>query len=411
MRSSILVLSGHTVENGSLYPMYEFRHLTFQEYLTARAIVDGFYPDRAETDDLVSVLQPYARRQEWKEVVPLTAVLAGREARGLISYLADQARFESQQNQITPEPPSIASVELLVRCIADEVQIAPNLLEASLEVVVRHWTTPDRLIIELASSRYGEVLLRICRRLYTGFGGDLLAIGGALGCAALVRFGWKPSFSLEETPIAKIDECLDSTDPLEKALGCLIAMYLGWFMRRGTPGPERDKIRAQIADQAQKWGQKIWPLLDSGTPFLQFPAIWAGNWLRRLGAWGSDIDVVSLNKLVDIWKSSEIPELQYVAAWSISDLPFKDRDAIRLDASAELVELVQSSVNSPEAPLWARAKKKAALILAYYMKAPWTDEQLTEKIRETDSFFSREAMLKSLGQQPGARTAKPRRIR
>jgi predicted NACHT family NTPase len=37
LRSSLMILSGHVIEQGTLYPMYEFRHLTFQEYLAARA--------------------------------------------------------------------------------------------------------------------------------------------------------------------------------------------------------------------------------------------------------------------------------------------------------------------------------------------------------------------------------------
>ncbi len=41
------MVSGYDLEDGSLVPMYEFRHLTFQEYLTARAIVDGYYPAHA----------------------------------------------------------------------------------------------------------------------------------------------------------------------------------------------------------------------------------------------------------------------------------------------------------------------------------------------------------------------------
>ena len=47
LRSSILMLSGHEIEDGTLYSMYEFRHLTFQEYLAAKAVVDGYYPNGA----------------------------------------------------------------------------------------------------------------------------------------------------------------------------------------------------------------------------------------------------------------------------------------------------------------------------------------------------------------------------
>lgn len=58
-RSSILILSGNIIEDGTIYPLYEYRHLTFQEYLAAKAIVDGYYQDRQDGDTLLSVLMPY----------------------------------------------------------------------------------------------------------------------------------------------------------------------------------------------------------------------------------------------------------------------------------------------------------------------------------------------------------------
>ena len=50
---------GHSVENGRLVENFEFRHLTFQEFLAARALVQGWYPGFQETDTLASVLEPH----------------------------------------------------------------------------------------------------------------------------------------------------------------------------------------------------------------------------------------------------------------------------------------------------------------------------------------------------------------
>ncbi|MBR1175528.1 hypothetical protein JQ617_16315 [Bradyrhizobium sp. KB893862 SZCCT0404] len=43
LRSSLLVEAGHQLEGSSLVPFYQFRHLTFQEYLAAVAAVEGHY--------------------------------------------------------------------------------------------------------------------------------------------------------------------------------------------------------------------------------------------------------------------------------------------------------------------------------------------------------------------------------
>jgi predicted NACHT family NTPase len=45
-RSSLLMMSGLDVEDGQLVEFFEFRHLTFQEFLTARAMVEGWHPER-----------------------------------------------------------------------------------------------------------------------------------------------------------------------------------------------------------------------------------------------------------------------------------------------------------------------------------------------------------------------------
>ncbi|GAA0567255.1 hypothetical protein GCM10010172_59050 [Paractinoplanes ferrugineus] len=49
-RTGILVQTGHVRSAGRLVPLFEFRHLTFQEYLTAQALVQAHFPGRAAED-------------------------------------------------------------------------------------------------------------------------------------------------------------------------------------------------------------------------------------------------------------------------------------------------------------------------------------------------------------------------
>ena len=56
-RSSLLSLSGHTLEDGQLRATYEFKHLTFQEYLAALAAAQGYYPNHEDGERLVDVLE------------------------------------------------------------------------------------------------------------------------------------------------------------------------------------------------------------------------------------------------------------------------------------------------------------------------------------------------------------------
>ena len=50
-RSSLLVLSGHMLTDGGIVPIYEFKHLTFQEYLAALALVNRWLPKMRSRKD------------------------------------------------------------------------------------------------------------------------------------------------------------------------------------------------------------------------------------------------------------------------------------------------------------------------------------------------------------------------
>jgi hypothetical protein len=98
-RSGLLVLSGHKVEEGRLVPVYEFRHLTFQEYLTAKAVVDGYYPDQKNGDTLELKLGPYLFDPAWFEVILLAGILAGRRASPLVVSIVDELEGDLQRRE------------------------------------------------------------------------------------------------------------------------------------------------------------------------------------------------------------------------------------------------------------------------------------------------------------------------
>ena len=58
----MLSLTGHEIEAGRTVPLYEFKHLTFQEYLTALAVVDRNLPPALAERSIVDILQPHLLR-------------------------------------------------------------------------------------------------------------------------------------------------------------------------------------------------------------------------------------------------------------------------------------------------------------------------------------------------------------
>src|ERR1039458_8114161 len=140
-RSSLLMQTGHQRTDGMLEPVYEFRHLTFQEYLAARGYVEEQYPGRDSGQSLAGALESHFEEQPWLEVIPLAAVLAGRKAEELTKRLTAACKLRNPplQGTIPEELNDDPLGILLLQCILDEVQVtAPTLRAALLELASNH---------------------------------------------------------------------------------------------------------------------------------------------------------------------------------------------------------------------------------------------------------------------------------
>jgi hypothetical protein len=144
-RSSLLVEAGHQVEAGQTVPFYQFRHLTFQEYLAAVAAAEGHYTSYEKTDSVLNPLVDHLTAEEWKEVVPMAAVLARKQAEPLMAALVTRGgelRRLVEANELAPElvewrqhPYRLpAPVARLVQCLIEEADPAPETLTASLQL-------------------------------------------------------------------------------------------------------------------------------------------------------------------------------------------------------------------------------------------------------------------------------------
>jgi hypothetical protein len=91
LRSSLVVEAGHVAEGGKTVPFYQFRHLTFQEYLAAVAAVEGHHSGYTEEETLLAPLGDVVLTDEWKEVIPMAAVLARKKAQPLLAELVSRS--------------------------------------------------------------------------------------------------------------------------------------------------------------------------------------------------------------------------------------------------------------------------------------------------------------------------------
>jgi len=376
LRSSILIFSGYSVEQGTLYPMYEFRHLTFQEYLTARAIVDGYYPDRKEGDTILSILEPHLENLNWKEVIPLAAILAGRNVQPLIQRLIEKSKnlkepyFRQHGDKADP-------VRQLEQCFLDEVQVAPDLLEEGLEWIARRSEGPSSAIAELYNGKYGHVLLKVVQQGYLNFKEDLMQLGGALCSIALEQIGWNNKLTTEKAD--KIVDFLKSDNLLEKACGALMAMSIahgGKYRNYQVGNPPFKEMR--------KIGDAIVPLLFTEEARLHLATAWAFAWLGAGNFWSPENCPEMLYRLFTISKESNKRDIRFVARWAFCDLPIIDRNLNPFPTNDQKLIAEIKRLHSIKRTRTYRAmrNKEASLIAGFYTKAPWSDSKLKNLILE-----------------------------
>jgi hypothetical protein len=378
LRSSILILSGHEIEQGTLCPMYEFRHLTFQEYLTARAIVEGYYPNRKNEDTVLVVLKPHLEDENWKEVAPLAAVLAGRDVNPLIEHLTECCKGLERLVYFDEFSP----VSLLGQCFLDEIQVSPALLEEGLEWIARRQRGPFPLIRDLYHGKYGEVLTRVVQNAYTNFTTDLLQLGNALGDITLEQIKWRGK--IEPEIVMRIMSLLKSENLLQKAAGALAIMDIAFFFR-----PElSDRKRSTLDKESlRKLGDEILPLLHSEEPYVYFSASWAFAWLGHGEYWSPEHNPDVLSRLLTIWKEFTQPRIQRQATWAIMELPIIDRalNPFR-EPDQGIIEFINNWYSMKEGPFERKFRKCASLVIGIYLKKPWTDERLAELVAEELKF-------------------------
>src|SRR5262249_35031552 len=59
-RTSLIIEAGEAKHDGRMAPVYEFRHLTFQEYLAGLALVEGRFPGHDRDSKLAQRVAPLA---------------------------------------------------------------------------------------------------------------------------------------------------------------------------------------------------------------------------------------------------------------------------------------------------------------------------------------------------------------
>lgn len=146
-RTGILIEAGEVRHKGRLLPVFEFRHLTFQEYLAALALVDGRFPERDKSKNLANYIGPLAGQTydsadefnretlftgNWHEVLRMCLACCGDDDvdDALMAILTPK---EDEYPEKTVHPRAI----LAALCLADEPNVSDNVAHEVLSSFVR----------------------------------------------------------------------------------------------------------------------------------------------------------------------------------------------------------------------------------------------------------------------------------
>jgi len=342
-RSSLLIMSGHKqLEDSSLTPIYEFLHLSFQEYLTAKAVVDKSLPSNMHNKTNLEILQPYILKENWKEVIPLVSVLSKRDNKDLIKYLISEskksANISKEDNQKRLDehryPPS-----LLGNCIANEIQINPDLLKQALEWYAKNrYNIYDERITEvILKGKFGNTFKDVLKNIFFSSYDDsfVSSIGGLLGETFILQLSSQGNCNILES----IKQEINSDNKVNSCIGisALMSYAFNYNIKIGDMETCNEKEYNAITTDILN---RLLELIKLNDDHYKFLIAWAIAWIYNKEETQKyiQIDNELICELINIWLYSNEYNLNRVSAWALNQVFKAEKDILNYINTIEYIE-------------------------------------------------------------------------
>jgi len=310
-RSSLLIMAGHKrLDSGNIVAVYEFLHLSFQEYLTAKAIVKKFIPQSDIENKVVDIIKPNVNNENWKEVIPLAAVLLERDTKDLIDYLISEAKALASKEKKEGRQKGKFAPSLLGSCLANEIQISPNLLGTAIEWYAKNNETRQGVqknTETILNSKFGDEYRKRVKACFFENYEDHFApqLAWAVGEVFI--------HDLEKAETEIFSNVLMTLQEGEKVDSCIAILGLTEFIFGKIK--KSDKSPAQSQNELF---EKISNLFHAKDKQLNFSISWCVAWAGSRGILPKNIDPKFLIKLISSWVISKDYNLRRLNSWALS---------------------------------------------------------------------------------------------
>jgi len=400
-RSSLLMQTGHSPVQGVPEPIYEFRHLTFQEYLAARGYVEEQYPNRGEGKSLADMLESHFKDERWREVITLAAVLAGRKAEELIKQLTAALEHLDIQPFLKKRRDDPLG-QLLYQCLRDEVQVtAPVLRKALLELARSPKQLRRRLepgwIERTLDSKFGRVFREVVAKRYLDGDVGFEEYNGTLKAIALYSYFGRGKAAMTEDVATKLKNALESDNRLDQIQAAFIVMRLAF--KRGGDVQLKPEITV-LRNQFQMLCDPLIKMLSCDDMPSALAASWAFAWTGEHRLLSAFPEPEMLSSLYQLWRELKSPTQARYPAWALGVQQLLPRDTFSEDSWGDCDSFLQQAISTTYS--YGRDEQAvAALVVGWYRRAPWTDEQLVQLIMARTNKYLLEPSCRELLQNLG----------
>ena len=286
--------------------------MSFQEYLTAKAIVKRFIPQTDIERKIVDIIKPNVNNENWKEVIPLVAVLLERNSKDLIEYLIAESKVVAHLKKPELTNKEKLAPSLLGNCLASEVQINPDLLDTAIEWYAKNsYNLIDRGTNEIIlNNKFGTAFRVKVKNLYSSEFSDLFS--PPIGSLLSEIFGNDFQNSNNNPDI--FNE-IKSDNKSQKCFVLIGLMGIAWRIVI-----KKSKYDSIIESQIKALHNDLFYLLNSNDKVVQFSICWYISFAVDAKLFQDSLEQAFIARLLKLWVNETESSLVRVLSWALSEL-------------------------------------------------------------------------------------------